>query len=110
MIPGVSRSAATIMSALFLGAKRSTAVEFSFLLAIPTMFAATGFDLLKSHFELSPDTIAPLIVGFAGSFIVSLLVIKWFIHFVQKNNFIPFGIYRIILGLVFLVAFFINFN
>jgi undecaprenyl-diphosphatase len=101
VIPGVSRSAATIIPALFLGTKRKTAVEFSFLLAIPTMFAASGLDILKSSFSFTPNEYYLLAVGFAGSFIVAILAVKFLLNFVKKHTFIPFGIYRIILAVVF---------
>jgi undecaprenyl-diphosphatase len=103
IVPGVSRSAATILGALFLGAKRGVAVEFSFLLAVPTMLAASGYDLLKSNMAFSTDEWTLIAVGFIGSFITALIVVRWFIKFVQTNTFIPFGIYRIILALLFLV-------
>lgn len=103
IVPGVSRSAATILGALFLGAKRGVAVEFSFLLAVPTMLAASGYDLLKSNRAFSTDEWTLIAVGFIGSFITALIVVRWFIKFVQTNTFIPFGIYRIILALLFLV-------
>lgn len=105
IIPGVSRSAATILGALFLGAKRGVAVEFSFLLAVPTMLAASGYDLLKSNLAFSANEWTLIAVGFIGSFITALIVVRWFIKFVQTNTFIPFGIYRIILALLFLVFF-----
>lgn len=103
IIPGVSRSAATILGGMFLGAKRGVAVEFSFLLAVPTMFAATGLDLIKSDFSFSMNEWLLIVTGFIGSFATALVVIKWFLIFVQKNTFIPFGIYRIILAIIFLV-------
>lgn len=101
IIPGVSRAGASIMGALFLGAKRNVAVEFSFLLAIPTMFGATGLDLIKTNFSFSGEELGLLAVGFIGSFIVALLVVKWFLKFIQTNNFIVFGIYRIALTILF---------
>lgn len=107
VIPGVSRAGASIMGGLFLGAKRKLAVEFSFLLAIPTMFAATGLDLIKMQFNFSPSEWTVLIVGFVGAFICAHLVIKWFLKYVQKNNFIIFGVYRLILSVIFWY-FFIN--
>jgi undecaprenyl-diphosphatase len=101
MIPGVSRSAATIIGGLILGIKRKTVVEFSFLLSVPTMAAATGLDLMKSggHFSLEEFTL--LIMGFISSFIVALLSIKWLIHFIKNHTFISFGIYRILIALLF---------
>jgi len=101
VIPGVSRSAATIIPALFLGAKRKTAVEFSFLLAIPTMFAASGLDIIKSNFSFTPLEYSVLAVGFIGSFLVAILTVKFLLNFIKKHTFIPFGIYRIILAVVF---------
>lgn len=101
VIPGVSRSAATILGGMFLGAKKETAVEFSFLLAVPTMLAATGLDLIKSNFAFNGQEISVLITGFAGAFITALFVIKWFIKFTQTNSFFWFGVYRIVLALIF---------
>lgn len=103
VIPGTSRAAATIIGGLLAGAKRKVAVEFSFLLAIPTMIAATGLDLIKSNFAFNFQEIMVLLLGFAGSFITALLVVNWFIKFVQKNSFFYFGVYRIILAFVFLL-------
>jgi len=101
IIPGVSRSAASILGGMFLGASRATAVEFSFLLAIPTMIAATGLDLLETNFTFSTNEWQLLSVGFLGSFIVALVVVKWFVKYVQTNTFIPFGIYRIVASLLY---------
>jgi undecaprenyl-diphosphatase len=101
MVPGVSRAAATICCGLFLGMKRKAIVEFSFLLAVPTMFAATVLDLSKSYHAFSSDQFRFLAVGFVFSFFMAILAIKGFIKFIQKYNFIPFGIYRIILSLLF---------
>lgn len=101
IIPGVSRAAATIVGGMFLGLKRTTAVEFSFLLAIPTMAAATGLDLIKSEFAFSPEELVLLLVGFAGSFLVAIFAVKFLLKFIQNNTFIPFGIYRIILAILF---------
>lgn len=101
IIPGVSRAAATIIGALFLGVKRKPAVEFSFLLAIPTMAAATGLDLLKTSFTFTNQEYMLLAIGFIGSFVTALIVVKLFIRYVQTYTFIPFGIYRIILAILF---------
>ncbi|PKN34682.1 MAG: undecaprenyl-diphosphatase [Deltaproteobacteria bacterium HGW-Deltaproteobacteria-19] len=95
MVPGVSRSAATIIGGLALGLRRKTIVEFSFLLAVPTMLAATAYDLLKSGSAFSMDQMGFLAVGFVSSFIVALLSIKFLLSFIQTHTFIPFGIYRI---------------
>lgn len=105
MIPGVSRSGATIIGGLVLGLKRKTATEFSFFLAIPTIAAASIYDLFKNLSEVNFDNIEIIFVGILASFFSAILVIKWFINFVSKHNFILFGIYRIIVGI--LVLFFI---
>ncbi|HIE34918.1 MAG TPA: undecaprenyl-diphosphatase, partial [Campylobacterales bacterium] len=76
---------------------------FSFLLAVPTMFAATGYDIYKNYSEFDTTNILALIVGFITSFFVAVLVIKWFLKFIQKHTFIPFGIYRILIGIIFLL-------
>jgi undecaprenyl-diphosphatase len=97
MIPGVSRSASTILGGLWLGLKRKTIVEFTFLLAVPTMLAATGYDLIKSGSQFSFDQIQYPLVGFATAFVVALLTIKFLLQFIKTHTFIPFGIYRIVL-------------
>jgi undecaprenyl-diphosphatase len=102
VIPGVSRSAPTIMGGLALGMKRQTIVLFSFLLAVPTMAAASGFDLLMSSNEFSAGQIDLLLVGFVASFLVAMPAIKLFLGYVKKNNFIPFGVYRVLLVVLFL--------
>ena len=101
MIPGVSRSAATIIGGLILGIKRKTIVEFSFLLSVPTMAAATGLDLVKSSGHFSSEEFSLLLTGFISSFFVALLSIKWLIHFIKTHTFISFGIYRILISLLF---------
>jgi undecaprenyl-diphosphatase len=101
VIPGVSRSAATILGAMFLGTKRKTAVEFSFLLAIPTMLAATVFDLKDANFSFSNNEYILLAIGFIGSFVVAIFAVKWLVLFIRTHTFIPFGIYRIILAILF---------
>lgn len=98
IVPGVSRAAATIIGGLFVGLKRNVAVEFSFLLAIPTMFAATALDLKESALNFTTQEFMVLGVGFIGAFITAILAIKFFIKYVQNHTFIPFGIYRIILA------------
>lgn len=102
IVPGVSRSAATIIGGLALGLSRSAIVEFSFLLALPTMLAATGLDLLKSSWSLGrPETIA-LVVGSLAAFVTAWLSVKWLLSFVRQRDFRLFGWYRI--GLAVLVA------
>ena len=101
MIPGVSRAAATIVGGMFLGLKREAATGFSFLLAIPTMGAATVFDLLKADLNFSSNELFILLTGFLGSFITALLVVKFLTSYVKHHTFIPFGVYRIILTVVY---------
>lgn len=101
IIPGVSRAAATIIGASLLGAKRQTAVEFSFLLAVPTLLAATGLDITKSHLSFSSNELLALAVGFFGSFVIALLTIKFFLRYIANHTFIPFGIYRILLTIIY---------
>ncbi len=101
VVPGVSRAAATIIGAMILGTKRKAAVEFSFLLAIPTMAAATGLDLLKTDLSFTGQEWGALSVGFIGSFIFAMIAVKFLIRFVQNHTFVPFGIYRIVLALLF---------
>jgi undecaprenyl-diphosphatase len=101
IIPGVSRSAATIIGGLMLGLKRKTIVEFSFLLAVPTMFCAAGLDLAKSAFSFTPVQFKYLSLGFILSFLSALFTIKLLLSFIRKNNFVVFGFYRIILCLLF---------
>jgi undecaprenyl-diphosphatase len=103
IIPGVSRAAATIIGGLSLGVNRKNIVEFSFLLAIPTMLAATGLDLLKSRqvlMTLGSQDLLIWLIGFIVSFITAIIGVKFFIKFIQKNNFAPFGWYRLALGLI----------
>jgi undecaprenyl-diphosphatase len=104
IIPGVSRSAATIVGGMLSGIKRTVIVEFSFLLAIPTMAAATGLDLWKNKEMLLNSDMGILAVGLITSFISALFAIKWLLEFVKKHTFIPFGTYRIIVALAFLIS------
>lgn len=101
IIPGVSRSAATILGGLMIGIPRRTIVEFSFLLAVPTMAAATGLDLVKNLPAFTSEHMGALAVGFIVSFVVALLSIKFLLHFVRNHTFIPFGIYRILAAAAF---------
>lgn len=116
VFPGTSRSMATISAGELAGLSRSTALEFSFLLSIPTMVAATGYDLLKSvrapaggsavgtlHFN--SHEIALLAIGFVVSFFVAWVVVAWFMHWVQRRGFVPFAVYRILLGIAVLAWF-----
>jgi len=103
MIPGVSRSGATIIGAMFLGVSRAKATEFSFFLAIPTIFSASIFDLYKNYQGLTLENIELIIFGSVIAFLSSLIVIKWLISFVAKNNFLIFATYRIIIGALILL-------
>ncbi|MDB5693661.1 MAG: undecaprenyl-diphosphatase [Alphaproteobacteria bacterium] len=98
MIPGVSRSGATIMGALALGVERRTAAEFSFFLAIPTMLGATTLELVKNRHDLGAVGGGGIALGFLVSFVVALGVIKWFIGIVSRRGFGPFAWYRIVVG------------
>jgi undecaprenyl-diphosphatase len=102
LIPGTSRSTATILGGLILGLDRTLAAEFSFFLAIPTIAAASVFQLLKSGVAFSMKEYLMLGIGFAVSFVVAAVVIKWLMHYLRKHSLIPFGWYRIILGLIVL--------
>lgn len=102
IIPGVSRAAATIVGGLAQKIDRKTMVEFSFMLAIPTMAAAVGLDLLKMPTSFSRPEWSLLIYGFLAAFITAIIGVKFFIKYIEKNNFIPFGCYRIILGVIVL--------
>ena len=101
IIPGVSRSAATIVGGLALGLKRRTIVEFSFFLAIPTMLAATALDMLKSAGGFNRQEFILLAVGFAVSFLVATVAIKSLLVFIKRHNFIVFGVYRILIAIIF---------
>ncbi|KND50436.1 MAG: undecaprenyl-diphosphatase [Parcubacteria bacterium C7867-007] len=101
VIPGVSRSAATIMGGLLLGIRRTAIVEFSFLLAVPTMGAATSYDLLKNYESFVDADIGVLAIGMVTAFITALLVLRLFLSFIKRYTFIPFGVYRIVLAGVF---------
>ena len=104
MIPGTSRSGATIIGGMLLGMKRPAATEFSFLLAIPTMFAATGFELMKNFNSFSSENFMILFVGSITAFVSAFFAVKWLLNYVKHHSFIPFGIYRIVVGLVFLAV------
>ena len=102
MVPGVSRAAATIFGGIFAGFDRKQAAEFSFLLAIPTMFAASGKDLWESKDLINSDNIKLLLIGSAVAFVVAIVAVKAFIAFLTRYGFKHFGWYRIVLGIVFL--------
>lgn len=103
MIPGVSRSGATIMGGLLMGLDRKTATEYSFFLAVPTMIGATVYALYKERDNLSFDQSALIVIGFLVAFISALAVVKWLVGFVSRHGFAPFAWYRIIIGSAALV-------
>jgi undecaprenyl-diphosphatase len=98
MIPGVSRSGATILGALSLGVERRTAAEFSFFLAVPTMLGASTLELFKHRHDLGGVGLGGIALGFLVSFLVAIVVIRWFIGIVSKHGFAPFAWYRIAAG------------
>ena len=100
VIPGVSRAGATILGGLIVGLKRKAAVELSFMLAIPTMIAATGLDLVKSSFNFTAQEWSILAVGFVGAFLTALLAVKYFLRYIQHHSFVAFGVYRIVLAVI----------
>jgi len=107
MIPGVSRSGATIMGGLSLGVERRTAAEFSFFLAIPTMLGSTALELARHHDELlsgaSGVGFGAVAVGFVVSFLVAIVVVKAFVHYISRHGFAPFAWYRIVAGAAALI-------
>ena len=100
MIPGVSRSGATIVGAMLLGASKRAAAEFSFFLAMPTMAGAFAYDLLKSYKELSFNDGILIVIGFVAAFFSALVVVRSFLDFVSRRGFAVFAWWRIIVGLV----------
>ncbi len=103
MMPGTSRSAATIIGALLLGLSRPAAAEFSFFLAIPTMAGASLLKIVKNGLSFNADQWGIIAIGFVVSFLVAWLVIKLFINYIQKHDFRVFGYYRIVLGVIVLI-------
>lgn len=111
MIPGTSRSGATILGAILLGMSRTVGAEFSFFLAIPTMVGASGLKILKFILKgatMSGSEWACLIVASVVAFVVSLLAIRSLMNYVKRHNFSAFGIYRILLGIIVLVVYFVT--
>ncbi|WP_026840421.1 undecaprenyl-diphosphate phosphatase [Citrifermentans bremense] len=103
MVPGVSRSGATIMGGLVIGMNRKDAAEFSFLLALPTMLAATCYDIYKNYAVFHMGDWQNIAVGFVTSFVFAVIGIKALLKIITSHTFIPFGIYRIAVGIVFLI-------
>ena len=108
VVPGVSRSGAVIISGRAIGLGKSLITEFSFLLAVPTMLAATVYDIYKSGISFSSSEWGTVFIGFIVAFIVAFLVIKWFLEYIRKHSFKIFGWYRIVLGFVLILALYFN--
>ena len=104
MIPGVSRSGATIVSAMLFGADKRAAAEFSFFLAIPTMVGAFAYDFYKNRADFSSDNLSVIAVGFVVSFIVAMVVVKTFLNYVTRHGFTFFAWWRVIVGTLGLIA------
>lgn len=105
LIPGTSRAGASIVGGIMMGLDRKASAEFSFLLALPVLAAASGLDLLKNYSEFANTSWLPLIVGFIMAYIVAFLTMSLFLRFLDKFTFNTFGIYRIIFGIVLLIWF-----
>ncbi len=103
VVPGVSRAAATIVGGMFRGLDRESATEFSFMLAVPTMIAATGYDALKSLKVFTSSNLPVLAVGFIVSFVVAWISVKFLLDYVKKHDFTYFGVYRIIISILYWV-------
>ena len=108
LIPGTSRSGSTILGGISIGTSRTVASEFTFFLAVPAMLGASALKLLKFGFNFSVMELVILINGMIVAFAVSLLCIRFLMNFIKKHNFNIFGIYRIILGAIVLIAYFIG--
>ena len=105
LVPGVSRSGATILGALFVGVERKTAAEFSFFLAIPVMLGASGIKLLESWEAISLDQAYIIAAGFIMAFGAALVVVRWLLNFISHHGFSVFGWYRIVFGSALLIYF-----
>ncbi len=103
MVPGVSRSGATILGAMAMGVDRKTAAEFSFFLAVPTLTGATALQLAKHHDQIAPGMIGNILIGAGVSFVVAVVVVKGFVAVIQRFGFAPFAWYRIVAGIAALV-------
>lgn len=103
LIPGTSRAGSTIIGAMIVGLSRKASAEFSFLLAMPVMVAASGYDLIKHYQEFTGANLIALGVGFVTAFIVAYLAMKLFISFLEKFTFVAFGVYRILFGSLLLI-------
>ena len=109
MIPGVSRSGATIVGALLMGVEKRAAAEFSFLLSLPTMGAAVAYDLFKNRDVLDFGAVWEISIGFAVAFLTALAVVRWVLNYISRNGYALFGWWRIIVGTAALVALLLGF-
>ncbi len=106
LVPGISRSAATILGGLYLGVPRQTIVKFSFLLAVPTLLAASGYDLLKTSSQITGTEFGLLAIGFITAFIIAIFAMRFLLRYINENRALTnFGIYRILLAVVFFFFF-----
>jgi undecaprenyl-diphosphatase len=104
MIPGVSRSGASIVAAMLLGADKRAAAEFSFFLAIPTMVGAFAYDFYKSRADMTTDHLGIIAIGFVVSFVTAIVVVKTFLEYVTRNGFQLFAWWRVVVGTLGLIA------
>jgi len=102
LIPGTSRSGATILGGMFAGLSRKASSDFSFLLAIPVMGAVSAYDVLKHYHEFANAQWGPFVLGFFVAFVVAYITVKLFLAYIQRFSFVPFGIYRILVGILLL--------
>jgi len=105
LIPGMSRSGSTIVGGLLIGLERKTAAEFSFLLALPVMVAATGYAAFKHHDALTGGHLDALAVGFVTAFVVAFFSVRWLLRFLTRHTFVAFGVYRIAVGAILMLWF-----
>jgi undecaprenyl-diphosphatase len=105
LVPGVSRSGATIVGGMVMGLDRAAAAEFSFFLAMPTMVAAFGYELMQVRNQLAPDRAVEIAIGFVMAFLASAVVVRPFLQFVRRSGFAPFAWYRIAAGIALLALF-----
>jgi undecaprenyl-diphosphatase len=104
LIPGTSRSGATIIGGMLFGLSRKVATEFSFFLAIPTLFAACGYEMVKNRHLLSSADLPAFGVGFIAAFVSAFLCVRWLLRYISHHDFVPFAWYRIAFGAVILVT------
>jgi undecaprenyl-diphosphatase len=104
LIPGTSRAGATIIGGLLFGLSRRAATEFSFFLAVPVLFAASGYELYKQRAQLSADDLSMFLVGFVFAFLAAFLCVRWLLRYISQHDFTAFAWYRIVFGAVILIT------